>query len=52
MAGIGEESGNLEWHARQSADYYKPKSRAPVDNLTTLMEPIESWVVLGVLVAV
>lgn len=49
MAGIGEESGNLDGMLDKVADYYEAEVDNAVDNLTTLMEPM-IMVVLGVLV--
>ncbi|MFT6463629.1 type II secretion system F family protein [Halopseudomonas sp.] len=49
MAGIGEESGNLDGMLDKVADYYEAEVDNAIDNLTTLMEPM-IMVVLGVLV--
>jgi type IV pilus assembly protein PilC len=49
MAGIGEESGNLDGMLDKVADYYEGEVDNAVDNLTTLLEPM-IMVVLGVLV--
>lgn len=49
MAGIGEESGNLDGMLDKVADYYEAEVDNAVDNLTTLMEPM-IMSVLGVLV--
>ncbi len=49
MAGIGEESGNLDGMLDKVADYYEAEVDNAVDNLTTLMEPM-IMVVLGILV--
>ncbi len=49
MAGIGEESGNLDGMLEKVADYYEAEVDNKVDNLTTLLEPM-IMVVLGVLV--
>ena len=49
MAGIGEESGNLDGMLEKVADYYEAEVDNKVDNLTTLMEPI-IMSVLGVLI--
>lgn len=49
MAGIGEESGNLDGMLDKVADYYEAEVDNKVDNLTTLLEPM-IMVVLGVLV--
>jgi len=49
MAGIGEESGNLDGMLDKVAEYYEGEVDNAVDNLTTLMEPM-IMVVLGVLV--
>tara|TARA_R110000751_G_scaffold84763_1_gene169429 strand:+ start:14699 stop:15961 length:1263 start_codon:yes stop_codon:yes gene_type:complete len=49
MAGIGEESGNLDGMLEKVADYYEAEVDNKVDNLTTLLEPI-IMCVLGVLV--
>lgn len=49
MAGIGEESGNLDGMLDKVADYYEAEVDNAVDNLTTLLEPM-IMVVLGVLV--
>ncbi|MEH6498030.1 MAG: type II secretion system F family protein [Pseudoalteromonas distincta] len=49
MAGIGEESGNLDGMLEKVADYYESEVDNAVDNLTTLLEPI-IMVILGVLV--
>tara|TARA_R110001592_G_scaffold6719_1_gene36104 strand:+ start:4485 stop:5750 length:1266 start_codon:yes stop_codon:yes gene_type:complete len=49
MAGIGEESGNLDGMLDKVADYYEAEVDNAVDNLTTLMEPM-IMVVLGTLV--
>ncbi|WP_417546765.1 type II secretion system F family protein [Marinobacter sp.] len=49
MAGIGEESGNLDGMLEKVADYYEAEVDNKVDNLTTLLEPM-IMCVLGVLV--
>tara|TARA_R110000751_G_scaffold236007_1_gene337345 strand:+ start:1304 stop:2566 length:1263 start_codon:yes stop_codon:yes gene_type:complete len=49
MAGIGEESGNLDGMLEKVADYYEAEVDNKVDNLTTLLEPMIVCV-LGVLV--
>ena len=49
MAGIGEESGNLDGMLEKVADYYEAEVDNKVDNLTTLLEPM-IMAVLGVLV--
>ena len=49
MAGIGEESGNLDGMLEKVADYYEAEVDNKVDNLTTLMEPM-IMSVLGVLI--
>ncbi|SDR78160.1 type IV pilus assembly protein PilC [Halopseudomonas xinjiangensis] len=49
MAGIGEESGNLDGMLEKVADYYEAEVDNAVDNLTTLMEPM-IMAVLGVLI--
>lgn len=49
MAGIGEESGNLDGMLEKVADYYEAEVDNKVDNLTTLLEPL-IMSVLGVLV--
>jgi len=49
MAGIGEESGNLDGMLEKVADYYEAEVDNKVDNLTTLLEPL-IMCVLGVLV--
>lgn len=49
MAGIGEESGNLDGMLEKVADYYEAEVDNKVDNLTTLLEPM-IMSVLGVLV--
>ena len=49
MAGIGEESGNLDGMLDKVADYYESEVDNAVDNLTTLLEPM-IMVVLGTLV--
>tara|TARA_R110000765_G_scaffold292539_1_gene388080 strand:- start:235 stop:1497 length:1263 start_codon:yes stop_codon:yes gene_type:complete len=49
MAGIGEESGNLDGMLEKVADYYEAEVDNKVDNLTTLLEPL-IMAVLGVLV--
>jgi type IV pilus assembly protein PilC len=49
MAGIGEESGNLDGMLEKVADYYEAQVDNKVDNLTTLLEPM-IMSVLGVLV--
>ncbi len=49
MAGIGEESGDLDGMLDKVADYYEGEVDNAVDNLTTLMEPM-IMVVLGILV--
>lgn len=49
MAGIGEESGNLDGMLDKVAEYYEGEVDNAVDNLTTLLEPMV-MVVLGVLV--
>ncbi len=49
MAGIGEESGNLDGMLDKVAEYYEGEVDNAVDNLTTLLEPM-IMVVLGVLV--
>ncbi|MEH6686075.1 MAG: type II secretion system F family protein [Halopseudomonas sabulinigri] len=49
MAGIGEESGNLDGMLDKVADYYEAEVDNKVDNLTTLLEPM-IMCVLGVLV--
>jgi len=49
MAGIGEESGNLDGMLEKVADYYESEVDNKVDNLTTLLEPM-IMCVLGVLV--
>lgn len=49
MAGIGEESGNLDGMLEKVADYYEAQVDNKVDNLTTLLEPM-IMAVLGVLV--
>ncbi|MFN3581862.1 MAG: type II secretion system F family protein [Pseudomonas sp.] len=49
MAGIGEESGNLDGMLEKVADYYEAEVDNAVDNLTTLLEPL-IMSVLGVLV--
>lgn len=49
MAGIGEESGNLDGMLDKVADYYEAEVDNAVDNLTTLLEPM-IMSVLGILV--
>lgn len=49
MAGIGEESGNLDGMLEKVADYYEAQVDNKVDNLTTLLEPM-IMAVLGILV--
>ena len=49
MAGIGEESGNLDGMLEKVADYYEAEVDNKVDNLTTLLEPM-IMSVLGVLI--
>lgn len=49
MAGIGEESGNLDGMLEKVADFYEAEVDHKVDNLTTLLEPM-IMSVLGVLV--
>lgn len=49
MAGIGEESGNLDGMLDKVATYYEAEVDNKVDNLTTLLEPM-IMCVLGVLV--
>ncbi|HIQ53637.1 MAG TPA: type II secretion system F family protein, partial [Pseudomonas pachastrellae] len=49
MAGIGEESGNLDGMLEKVADYYEAEVDNKVDNLTTLLEPM-IMCVLGILV--
>ena len=49
MAGIGEESGNLDGMLEKVADYYESEVDNKVDNLTTLLEPM-IMCVLGVLI--
>ncbi|HDZ56648.1 MAG TPA: type II secretion system F family protein [Pseudomonas xinjiangensis] len=49
MAGIGEESGNLDGMLDKVASYYEAEVDNKVDNLTTLLEPF-IMSVLGVLV--
>lgn len=49
MAGIGEESGNLDGMLEKVADYYEAEVDNKVDNLTTLLEPM-IMSILGVLV--
>ena len=49
MAGIGEESGNLDGMLEKVADFYEAEVDNKVDNLTTLMEPM-IMSVLGVLI--
>lgn len=49
MAGIGEESGNLDGMLEKVADFYEAEVDNKVDNLTTLLEPM-IMSVLGVLV--
>lgn len=49
MAGIGEESGNLDGMLEKVADFYEAEVDNKVDNLTTLLEPM-IMAVLGVLV--
>ncbi|SDS28811.1 type IV pilus assembly protein PilC [Halopseudomonas sabulinigri] len=49
MAGIGEESGNLDGMLEKVADYYEAEVDNKVDNLTTLLEPM-IMSVLGILV--
>ncbi|GAA6130974.1 type II secretion system F family protein [Halopseudomonas sabulinigri] len=49
MAGIGEESGNLDGMLEKVADFYEAEVDNKVDNLTTLLEPM-IMCVLGVLV--
>lgn len=49
MAGIGEESGNLDGMLEKVADYYEAEVDHKVDNLTTLLEPM-IMSVLGVLI--
>lgn len=49
MAGIGEESGNLDGMLEKVADYYESEVDHKVDNLTTLLEPM-IMCVLGVLI--
>src|SRR5690554_4432504 len=40
MAGIGEESGNLDGMLEKVADFYEAEVDHKVDNLTTLLEPM------------
>jgi len=49
MAGIGEESGNLDGMLEKVADFYEAEVDNKVDNLTTLLEPM-IMSVLGVLI--
>lgn len=49
MAGIGEESGNLDGMLEKVADYYEAEVDNKVDNLTTLLEPM-IMSILGILV--
>lgn len=49
MAGIGEESGNLDGMLERVADFYEAEVDNKVDNLTTLLEPM-IMCVLGVLI--
>src|SRR5690606_7328126 len=49
MAGIGEESGNLDGMLEKVADYYEAEVDHKVDNLTTLLEPM-IMSVLGILI--
>ncbi|UAW99973.1 type II secretion system F family protein [Halopseudomonas nanhaiensis] len=49
MAGIGEESGNLDGMLDKVANYYEAEVENKVDNMTTLLEPM-IMCVLGVLV--
>ncbi len=49
MAGIGEESGNLDGMLERVATYYEDEVDHKVDNLTTLLEPM-IMSVLGVLI--
>jgi type IV pilus assembly protein PilC len=49
MAGIGEESGNLDGMLEKVADYYESEVDNKVDNLTTLLEPM-IMCVLGILI--
>lgn len=49
MAGIGEESGNLDGMLEKVADYYEAEVDNKVDNLTTLLEPM-IMSILGILI--
>ncbi|WP_193073968.1 type II secretion system F family protein [Pseudomonas sp. FME51] len=49
MAGIGEESGNLDGMLEKVADFYEAEVDNKVDNMTTLLEPM-IMSVLGVLI--